>query len=274
MADFKERLRKKGCTRVEYTFIMKNKQMLIEKGPEYCLEKLRDGDPLEESHNDILNNAKESKLSSLDYAILDIIDRGDMKSALIFETLKTAISMLKLSAHGLIKPLDRYPTFDELERLQILFDSKMYMQLQERLQKIMSDKIKKQLEDIMEIIGIKTVNQLLDITPEGKEALKIKRSETIKLYLKMKNQYADDEETFYESVEKYETEMPMLLIMGFYGNVMTYMISSSNTKYLPVGYLGSYQKTDDSKSDFSMSHLAGAGIIGLLTGGMLGTEYS
>ena len=67
--------------------------------------------------------ATEAGLDAWDYAMLEMIRRGDVRSALKAGTMRYAESVLRLFCHGLVAKPANPPTFDEIERLQAFLDS-------------------------------------------------------------------------------------------------------------------------------------------------------
>ena len=186
-------------------------------------------------HGEHLDDAKkagtESKLDSWDYAVLDMIRRENLRAPMKFGTLRTCESLLKLHCHGLIRRLDRRPTFDEMERTQAFLDSAAYKQYEDRLKRIMTNEVAERLELISEILGTKRTTDLLDLTDKGKDALKTKRVEIVALYEKMSKQYVKNRTDFYEMASSFEWALPMLVTMGFAGPMMMYMLASSDAQY-------------------------------------------
>ena len=185
----------------------------------------------EERLNAAKNTADKAKLDSWDYAVLEMVRRFDMAGPLKFGTVRTSEALLKLYRKGLIRRLDRGPTFDELERIHAFLDSDAYKRYAERLNRIMTNEVKERLGIIQEIIGAKNQTDLLDVTERGGHALKSKRAEIVTLYEKMDGQYNNDRASFYKNVPSYEWALPMLATMGFAGPVMGYMLASSDAQY-------------------------------------------
>ena len=208
------------------------------------LKRLADGKPVsaesyeqhrarlhEEHLNAAKNTASKADLDAWDYAVLEMVRRFDMAGPLKFGTVRTFEAILKLYCKGLIRRLDRGPTFDELERIHAFLDSAAYKQYMKRLNRIITKEVKERLGIIQEITGAKNQTDLLDVTERGKHALKAKRAEIAVLYEKMDGQYKKDRVNFYKSVPSYEWALPVLVTMGFAGPVMGYMLASSDAQY-------------------------------------------
>ena len=213
------------------------------------LKRLADGKPASaESHEQqrarlheerliaVKNMADRAKLDAWDYAVLEMVRRFDMYGPLKFGTVRTYEAILKLYCKGLIRRLDRGPTFDELERIHAFLDSDAYKQYAKRLNRIITKKVQERLGIIQEITGAKNPTDLLDVTERGENELKAKRAEIAALYEKMDGQYKNDRANFYKSIPSYEWALPMLVTMGFAGPVMGYMLASSDAQYSGLGY--------------------------------------
>ena len=186
--------------------------------------------------NAVRKTANEAVLDSWDYAVLEMIRRGDLSGSLKFGTMRTCEALLKLYCQGLIERLDRKPTFDELERVHAFLDSVAYKQYEKRLRRILTNDVKIRLDIIREVTGAKDVSDLFDVTNHGTEILKAKRAEIISLYGKMSKQYANDRTNFYENSSLYEWALPMLFVMGFTGSMIVSMMASSGAQYAGLDY--------------------------------------
>ncbi len=184
---------------------------------------------------ELLDGAKKagtkSELDSWDYAVLDTIRRGDLHGQMKFGTLRTCESLLKLHYHDLMRKSDREPTFDETERIQAFLDSAAYKQYESRLKKIMTKKVAERLGLVSEILGTKKATDLLDLTDKGRDALKAKRVEIAARYEQMNRLYSANRTGFYEEAPSFEWALPMLVVMGFSGPMMGYMLASSDAQY-------------------------------------------
>ena len=161
--------------------------------------------------------AGRAELDSWDYAALEMIRRGDMRGPMKFGTVRTCESFLKLYCHGLVRRLDRKPTFDEMERIQAFLDSPAFKQYESRLKRIMTKYGEERLALVVEILGIKDISDLMDLTDKGKEALKAKRAKTAALYEKMAKQYSKNRTDFYKAAPSYEWVLPTMVAMGLPG---------------------------------------------------------
>ena len=193
-------------------------------------------------HKDLVESAEKaargSKLDAWDYAILDMVRREDFSACMVFGTLKTHESLLKLHCHCLIRPLDREPTFDETERAHAFLDSAAFKRYKDRLKKIMTKDVKDRLDLISEILGVSAVTYMVDLTDEGRETLHAKRKEFAVLHEKMRRQYVENRAEFYESAQSYEWALPMMFSMGLTGPMMAYMLASSDAQYAALGHAG------------------------------------
>ena len=282
---YKEKLRKQGCTQEEFNVIIKDKDKLLTYGPEKCLKLVRNYGNLEyteQLENDdlekALNDTKAQNLSSTDYAVLDIINRGDIAKFSTFGIMQTAESMFKLYANDMIERSSRQPTADELERIQVLIKSPAYVDSLEKFDDIINPHIKKRLNMITKIISNNS-NDLIDITNYGRKKLKLERARIINLYIEIKDHFEKHERNFYHSIDKYQPDMPMLLIMGFGGEMIRYLSSSSNAKYLPIFYLNenvNYANKiniQPKSTSNALTNIACMFTMGILTGGMIGLNY-
>ena len=144
------------------------------------LKRLADGKPVsaesyeqhrarlhEEHLNAAKNTASKADLDAWDYAVLEMVRHFDMAGPLKFGTMRTFEAILKLYCKGLIRRLDRGPTFDELERIHAFLDSAAYKQYMKRLNRIITKEVRERLGIIQEITGAKNSTDLLDITKRG-----------------------------------------------------------------------------------------------------------
>ena len=75
-------------------------------------------------------------LSPKDYIVLESLRREDLQLSLKLGTMELMAIMEKLFRCGLIKRLDREPTFDEKEKILKFMDSPAYKQHEKRVKKL------------------------------------------------------------------------------------------------------------------------------------------
>lgn len=173
--------------------------------------------------------AAKAALDAWDYAVLEMLRRGDMRIAMKVGTVRSTESFLRLFCHGLIAKLDRAPTFDELERAQAFLDSAEHKQYVARLNRLMTKEVRERLEIVAEITGVCDEKDMWDMTDDGRLALQAKRSEVVALYDQMSRQYRENRAEFYASAESYAWALPIMVAMGFGGGMMMgYMHSMSD----------------------------------------------
>lgn len=177
--------------------------------------------------------ATKADLDVWDYVVMEMLRREDPRISIKVGTVRSSESILKLFCHRLITKLNRAPTFDELERIQMFLDSAEHKQYERRLRKLMTKEVAERLKIIIEITGIHNQKEMWDITDEGKNALQAKHAEIITLYEKMDKQYRNNKADFYRDAESYMWALPMMVVLGIgTGAMMAYMHSISNVPYM------------------------------------------
>ena len=90
----------------------------------------------------------------------------------------------------------------------------------------MTEEVKERLGIVVEIIGIESERDMLEVTEDGTAALRSKRSEIIGLYDEMAKMYEQDRRGFYGAAPSYVWALPLMLAMGFgTGAMMSYVAS-------------------------------------------------
>ena len=220
--------------------------------------------------SEVINTAKNSKLDIFDYAILDMMNRDDYCFSFRFGMLKTCESMLKLYCHGMIEKLDRNPTFEEMEKIAAFIGSHASLQYEKMLEGIMTEEVENRIKLIFGVIEIENPTDMMNITENGTLAVYEKRMEMLDLYENMKSQYESSKKEFTKHISEYEKYMPMLMLMGLQGEMIHYMVFSSNHKYLPMEYSFNYDKSIDSNNDKPIIGMGTAVSAGVVTGAVLG----
>ena len=175
--------------------------------------------------------ALDSPLDEWDYAVLETVRRDDYSAPLKFGTVRTSEALLKLYCHGMIRRMEREPTFDEQERVQAWMDSAAFKQYADRLKRMMTGKVKARLEMISRILGVDGKSDMLELTDAGSEAVNAKRAEMAAIYEDMDKRHAADGAKFYKDAQSYERFLPTLLAMGFAGAATGAVLASAGAQY-------------------------------------------
>ena len=91
--------------------------------------------------------ALDSPLDEWDHAVLEAVRRDDYSAPLRFGTVRTSEALLKLYCHGMIRRMEREPTFDEQERVQAWMDSAAFKQYADRLKRMMTGDVRGPIAD-------------------------------------------------------------------------------------------------------------------------------
>ena len=175
----------------------------------------------------------EESLTSKDYALLDAMKREDIKFGLKLGTIEGLEMTLKLFRAGLIVRLDREATLDEKEKIQKFLDSPAYKQRMKRLQKLATKEDLKQINELLNEIGMKSEFDLSDLTDKGKKVLEEKREEVEQEWKELELCYEQEDKTkFREKVSQWGNHLFLFLIMGFAnGAMMGHMMNKMDTNY-------------------------------------------
>lgn len=183
--------------------------------------------------------ATEAALNSWDYVVLEMLRREDPRIAMKVGTMWSSESFLKLFCHGLVARLDRPATFDKLERIHALLDSAEYRQYEDRLNRLMTKDVKWRLGLVVEITGARSMEDMWDLTDEGRRALQAKRAEIIALHDRMTEQYRENRTDFYEDMPSYTWALPMMALMGLgTGAMMAYAHFVADPSHGALGGIG------------------------------------
>ena len=167
-------------------------------------------------------------LSPKDYIVLESLRRDDWQLSLKLGTMELMAITEKLFRCGLIKRLDREPTFDEKEKLLKFMDSPAYKQHAKRIEQLATPEFKERVKAYMKKLGFESEYDLTELTDKGKELLnkKIKelKSEWGKLVAIHKTK---DGKKLKQEIDNYRFDFPMMLYMGFSsGFIMSSMFNS------------------------------------------------
>ena len=175
----------------------------------------------------------DDELTPKDYALLDAMKREDIKFGLKLGTIEGLEMTLKLFRADLIKRLDREATLDEKEKIQKFLDSPTYKQRMKRLQKLATKEDLKQINELLNEIGMKSEFDLSDLTDKGKKVLEEKREEIEQEWKELELLYEhEDKIKFREKVSQWGNHLFLFLIMGFAnGAMMGHMMNKMDTNY-------------------------------------------
>lgn len=184
-----------------------------------------------DTHEKTIKAASESPLDSWDYAVLEMVRRGDLAIPLKLGTMRATKSFLKLFCHGLVRTLGRKPTFDEVERLQAFFDSPAFSSYKSNLNKVMTKEAEEFFQAVVEITGMKDATRMCELTAKGRNILTGKRAKVLKIYKKMDGQYKLNPADFYEKATNGESYLPIMVAMGLSGPMIGFMLATSDAQY-------------------------------------------
>ncbi len=167
-------------------------------------------------------------LSPKDYIVLESLRREDLQLSLKLGTMELMAIMEKLFRCGLIKRLDREPTFDEKEKLLKFMDSPAYKQHVKRIEQLATPEFKERVKVYLKKLGIESEYDLLDLTGKGKELLKKKIKELKSEWGKLVAIYkTKDGKKLKQEIDNHRFDFPMMLYMGFSsGFIMSAMFNS------------------------------------------------
>ena len=136
--------------------------------------------------------------------------------------------MEKLFRCGLIKRLDREPTFDEKEKILKFMDSPAYKQREKRTEKLATPEFMERVQAYMKKLGVESEHDLVDLTDKGKELLNKKIKELKSEWGKLVAIYkTKDGKKLKQEMDNYRFDFPMMLYMGFSsGFIMSAMFNS------------------------------------------------
>ena len=167
-------------------------------------------------------------LSPKDYIVLESLRREDLQLSLKLGTMELMAIMEKLFRCGLIKRLDREPTFDEKEKILKFMDSPAYKQHENRVKRLATPEFKERVKAYMKKLGIESEYDLLDLTGKGKELLNKKIKELKSEWGKLVAIYkTKDGQKLKQEIDNYRFDFPLMLYMGFSsGFIMSAMFNS------------------------------------------------
>ena len=167
-------------------------------------------------------------LSPKDYIVLESLRRDDWQLSLKLGTMELMAITEKLFRCGLIKRLDREPTFDEKEKLLKFMDSPAYKQHIKRIEQLATPEFKERVKAYMKKLGFESEYDLTELTGKGKELLKKKIKELKSEWGKLVAIYkTKDGKKLKQEIDNYRFDFPMMLYMGFSsGFIMSAMFNS------------------------------------------------
>ena len=167
-------------------------------------------------------------LSPKDYIVLESLRREDLQLSLKLGTMELMAIMEKLFRCGLIKRLDREPTFDEKEKLLKFMDSPAYKQHIKRIEQLATPEFKERVKAYMKKLGFESEYDLTELTGKGKELLKKKIKELKSEWGKLVAIYkTKDGQKLKQEIDNYRFDFPLMLYMGFSsGFIMSAMFNS------------------------------------------------
>ena len=167
-------------------------------------------------------------LSPKDYIVLESLRRDDWQLSLKLGTMELMAITEKLFRCGLVKRLDREPTFDEKEKLLKFMDSPAYKQHIKRIEQLATPEFKERVKAYMKKLGFESEYDLTELTGKGKELLNKKIKELKSEWGKLVAVYkTKDGKKLKQEMDNYRFDFPMMLYMGFSsGFIMSAMFNS------------------------------------------------
>ena len=155
-------------------------------------------------------------LSPKDYIVLESLRRDDWQLSLKLGTMELMVITEKLFRCGLIKRLDREPTFDEKEKLLKFMDSPAYKQHIKRIEQLATPEFKERVKAYMKKLGFESEYDLTELTGKGKELLNKKIKELKSEWGKLVAIYkTKDGQKLKQEIDNHRFDFPLMLYMGF-----------------------------------------------------------
>jgi len=157
-------------------------------------------------------------LSPKDYIVLESLRRDDWQLSLKLGTMELMAITEKLFRCGLIKRLDREPTFDEKEKILKFMDSPAYKQHETRIEQLATPEFKERVKAHMKKLGIESNFKwkMLELTGKGKELLNKKIKELKSEWGKLVAIYkTKDGQKLKQEIDNHRFDFPLMLYMGF-----------------------------------------------------------
>jgi len=155
-------------------------------------------------------------LSPKDYIVLESLRRDDWQLSLKLGTMELMAITEKLFRCGLIKRLDREPTFDEKEKLLKFMDSPAYKQHIKRIEQLATPEFKERVKAYMKKLGFESEYDLTELTGKGKELLNKKIKELKSEWGKLVAIYkTKDGQKLKQEIDNHRFDFPLMLYMGF-----------------------------------------------------------
>jgi len=174
-------------------------------------------------------------LSPKDYIVLESLRRDDWQLSLKLGTMELMAITEKLFRCGLIKRLDREPTFDEKEKLLKFMDSPAYKQHIKRIEQLATPEFKERVKAYMKKLGFESEYDLTELTGKGKELLNKKIKELKSEWGKLVAIYkTKDGQKLKQEIDNHRFDFPLMLYMGFSSG----FIISSMFRSLGIGMHG------------------------------------
>jgi len=96
-----------------------------------------------------------------------------------------------------------------------------FKQYQARIQRIMDSEMKERLRDYMEQMGMKTGDELFELTEEGKKILAKKRKELESVWAELKSSYdKGNKQVFRQKLDQNKSMFPLFMVMGLVNGAM------------------------------------------------------
>ena len=160
-------------------------------------------------------------LDHTDYTLLESNRTTNVLSSLHLGFEKVLDSSQKLFRCGLVKKLEGKLTFSEKEKLERQKDTPQFKQYQARIQRIMDSEMKEKLRDYMQQMGMKTGDELFELTEEGKKILAKKRKELESVWAELKSSYdKGNKQVFREKLDQNKSMFPLFMVMGLVNGAM------------------------------------------------------
>ena len=160
-------------------------------------------------------------LNIVDYTLLESERRENLLLCLHHGFVEILDSTEKLFRLGLIKKLDRKLTFSEKEKLERQKDTPQFKQYAARIQRIMDSETEQRIREYQANLGLRNLDDPMDVTDKGKQILEMKRKELEIIWKEMNSAYdGKNKQLFQKKVESNKSFFPLFLIMGFTNGAM------------------------------------------------------
>ena len=185
------------------------------------LEKKKEPSEEEKIEKEMEFSKEIENLNIVDYTLLESQHRGNLLLCLHHGFMEMLDSGEKLYRLGLMKKADRKLTFSEKEKFERQKDTPQFKQYAARIQRIMDSETEQRIREYQANLGLRNLDDPMDVTDKGKQILEMKRKELEIIWKEMNSAYdGKDKQLFQKKVESNKSFFPLFLIMGFTNGAM------------------------------------------------------